>query len=93
MRAIWKNTVLAESENTVIVEGNHYFPPESLKMEYFQPSEETYTCPWKGDAKYYNVVVGGELNPSAAWVYPEPKPAAAAIKGRVAFWKGVQVIK
>jgi uncharacterized protein (DUF427 family) len=91
MRAIWQNTVLAESDKTVIVEGNHYFPPESLHKEFFRPSETHTTCGWKGVASYYDVVVGDEVNRDAAWFYPETKPAAKEVEGRVAFWHGVKV--
>ncbi len=90
-RAIWNGTVLADSPDTVVVEGNHYFPPASIKSEYFQPSKTHTTCPWKGTASYYSVSVNGQTNPDAAWYYPDPKPEAAQIKGRVAFWKGVKV--
>ncbi|MFN3394561.1 MAG: DUF427 domain-containing protein [Candidatus Thermochlorobacter sp.] len=92
MKAIWKDTVLAESERTIVVEGNHYFPPESLKMEFFQPSTTHTTCSWKGVASYYDVKVNGEVNKDAAWYYPEPKDAAKQIKGYVAFWRGVKVV-
>ena len=91
MRAVWQNTVLAESEDTVVVEGNHYFPLDSTRSEYFRPSDTHTTCPWKGEASYYDVVVDGRINKDAAWYYSEPKEAAAQIKGRVAFWKGVRV--
>jgi uncharacterized protein (DUF427 family) len=91
MKAIWKGKVLAESSDTVIVESNHYFPADSVKMEYLQKSGNTYECPWKGQCEYYNVVVDGETNEDAAWVYPEPKDAAKQIKGRFAFWRGVEV--
>jgi len=91
MKATWKNTVLAESNDTVVVEGNHYFPLESVKQEYFVESSSHTTCPWKGEASYYDVVVNGETNRDAAWYYPEPKDAAAQIKDRVAFWRGVKV--
>lgn len=91
MRAVWNNTVLAESDDTVVVEGNHYFPPDSIHSEYFRPSDRHTTCPWKGEASYYDVVVGAEVNRDAAWYYPEVKEAAANIKGRIAFWKGVKV--
>lgn len=90
-RAIWKEAVLAESDDIVMVEGNAYFPPESLRSEYFKPSSDTTVCGWKGTASYYDVAVGGETNPGAAWYYPDPEPAADAIRGRVAFWKGVRV--
>lgn len=91
MQALWNDTVIAESQDTVVVEGNHYFPPEALKREYFAASDRTTTCPWKGEASYYHVVVGGRENRDAAWYYPTPKPAAAEIAGRVAFWRGVVV--
>lgn len=91
MKAVWKNTVIAESDDTVMVEGNHYFPEASLKREYISFSNHKTSCPWKGQASYYSINVNGDLNPDAAWYYAEPKEAAANIKGRVAFWKGVQV--
>ena len=91
MKAIWNGAVLAESDDTEVVEGNHYFPAESLKTEYFQPSETHSVCPWKGTASYYDVVVNGDVNGDAAWYYPEAKPDAKNIEGRVAFWKGVEV--
>lgn len=91
MKAIWNNTTLAESEETVQIEGNHYFPLASLNMEYFKESDTSTHCPWKGEASYYTLQVAGEENKDAAWYYPEPKPAASAIKGHVAFWKGVEV--
>jgi uncharacterized protein (DUF427 family) len=91
MKAIWNDVTLAESDDTVVVEGNHYFPPAAVKREYFQASNTHTTCPWKGEASYYSIVVNGETNKDAAWYYPEPKPAAAEIKDRVAFWRGVKV--
>ena len=91
MRATWKGAVLAESDETVVVEGNHYFPAESVNREHFRESATHTTCPWKGVASYYDVVAGGEVNADAAWYYPEPKDAAREITGRVAFWHGVQV--
>ena len=91
MRATWNGAVLAESDETVVVEGNHYFPADAVKREHFRESETHTVCPWKGTASYYDVVVGGEVNRDAAWYYPEPKDAAAEIKGRVAFWRGVKV--
>lgn len=91
MNASWKGAVLAESTDTVVVEGNHYFPVESIDRAYFRASDTHTHCPWKGEASYYDVVVDGETNKDAAWYYPEPKEAAAAIKGRVAFWRGVRV--
>lgn len=91
MKATWRETVLAESDATVVVEGNHYFPADSIQREYFRESETQTTCPWKGVASYYDVVVDGEVNRDAAWFYPEPKEAAREIEGRVAFWRGVKV--
>jgi uncharacterized protein (DUF427 family) len=91
-KAIWNDTVLAESDDTVVVEGNHYFPPSSLRTELFVDSPTRTTCGWKGVASYFTVVVDGHENRDAAWYYPEPKEAAAQIKGRVAFWKGVKVV-
>ena len=91
MQAIWNGCVIAVSDQTEIVEGNHYFPPESVKQEYFRESTETTVCGWKGTANYYDVVVDGDTNPGAAWYYADPKPEANNIKGFVAFWKGVQV--
>lgn len=91
MRATWNGVTLAESADTVVVEGNHYFPAESMRKELFQPSETHSHCPWKGNASYYDVVVDGQLNKDAAWYYPSPLPAAKQIAGRVAFWKGVKV--
>ena len=91
MKAYWKNQLLAESDDTIIVENNHYFPPESLNMEFFETSSYTTDCPWKGTASYYTIVVDGEFNDNAAWYYPTPKEAAMDIKDRVAFWRGVKV--
>jgi uncharacterized protein (DUF427 family) len=91
MKATWKGAVLAESDETVVVEGNHYFPADSVKREHLRESGTHTTCPWKGEASYYDVVVGGEVNADAAWYYPEPKEAARQIKDRVAFWRGVRV--
>lgn len=91
MRATWNGAILAESEQTVVVEGNHYFPPDSVNREYFQGSNKQTTCPWKGRASYFDVVVGGQVNKDAAWTYPAPKPAAAQIRDYVAFWRGVRV--
>jgi uncharacterized protein (DUF427 family) len=90
-KAIWEDTVLAESEETVVVEGNHYFPPEAVRWEYFEESQRHSICPWKGQASYYDVVVNGDRNSAAAWYYPDPSPAAAKIKDHVAFWGGVKV--
>ncbi|OOG47874.1 DUF427 domain-containing protein [Rhodanobacter sp. C01] len=91
MRAIWKGTVLAESHDTVVVEGNHYFPADALSQQYFRATDHQSICPWKGTASYYDVIVDGEVNANAAWYYPTPKEAAREIKGRVAFWRGVEV--
>jgi uncharacterized protein (DUF427 family) len=91
MKATWENTVLAESDNTVVIEGNHYFPPESINRIYFQTSDTHSTCPWKGVAFYFNIEVNQKVNKDAAWYYPEPKDAAKQIKDHVAFWKGVKV--
>lgn len=91
MKATWNGAVLAESDDTVVVEGNQYFPPESVNREYFRASETHTVCPWKGTASYYDVVVGGEVNRDAAWYYPQPKDAAGQIKDHVAFWRGVKV--
>lgn len=93
MKAIWHDAVLAESDETVVVEGNHYFPASAIKRDYFRESSKHTTCPWKGLASYYDVLVDGEVNADAAWYYPEPKPAAEEIKDRVAFWRGVQVVE
>ncbi|TLY30108.1 MAG: DUF427 domain-containing protein [Nitrospirae bacterium] len=90
-KAIWNNTVLAESDHCEFVEGNHYFPPEVIKRQYFKPSATRTTCPWKGEASYYDIEVNGQLNKDAAWYYPSPKKAAQQIAGHVAFWKGVKV--
>ena len=90
-KAIWNGTVLAESDKTVVVEGNHYFPAAALKMEHFKPSAKTTVCGWKGTASYYTVSVDGKENADAAWYYPTPKDAAKEIAGHVAFWKGVTV--
>jgi uncharacterized protein (DUF427 family) len=91
MKAVWKNAVLAESDKTVVVEGNHYFPPEAVHRQYLKPSDTHSTCPWKGQASYYHLEVDGEVNEDASWYYPHPKDAAQDIKDHVAFWKGVEV--
>ena len=91
MKAVWKNTVIAESDATVMVEGNHYFPAATVNQQFISFSNHKTSCAWKGQASYYSLIVDGELNPDAAWYYAEPKEAAANIKGYVAFWKGVQV--
>jgi uncharacterized protein (DUF427 family) len=90
-KAIWNGVVLAESNKTVMVEGNHYFPVDSVKMEYFQGNSSHTVCPWKGVSSYYDIVVNGQTNSGAAWYYPEPKAAAKEIKDHVAFWRGVKV--
>jgi len=90
-QAIWKDAVLAESDHTEIVEGNLYFPPDSLQRKYFRESDAHTVCGWKGTASYYDVVVDGEVNERAAWYYPDPLPAAANIKGYIAFWNGIEV--
>lgn len=91
MQAIWNGEVIAESEDTVVVEGNHYFPMASLRMEWFSPTDQKSVCPWKGQASYFDVEVAGQRNPGAAWTYPSPKPAAAEVANRVAFWRGVEL--
>jgi uncharacterized protein (DUF427 family) len=91
MKATWNGATLAESDKTVVVEGNHYFPPDSINKDHFKESDRHSTCPWKGEASYYDVVVGDEVNRAAAWYYPDPKPAASNIKGYIAFWRGVTV--
>lgn len=90
-KALWNGAILAESNRTVVVEGNQYFPPDSLRAEYFRSSETHTVCPWKGTASYHDLEVNGERNADAAWYYPDPKPAASQIKDHVAFWKGVQI--
>lgn len=90
-KAIWNGAVLAESDKTEIVEGNHYFPPDSIRRHYFKETETHTNCPWKGVASYYALEVDGQVNKDAAWYYPSPKEAAANIKDYVAFWKGVKV--
>jgi uncharacterized protein (DUF427 family) len=90
-RAIWQEVVIAESERTILVEGNHYFPPEDVNRDRLAPSDTHTTCPWKGQASYFDVVAGGRRNAGAAWYYPDPKPAADAIRDYVAFWHGVEV--
>lgn len=91
MRATWNGTVIAESHDTVIVEGNHYFPLEAVRQDLLRPSPTQSVCPWKGRASYYSIDVDGSVNTDAAWTYPQPSAAAASIQGRVAFWKGVMV--
>lgn len=93
MKATWNDTIIAESDNTIVVENNHYFPADSIKKEFFSPSTTHSSCPWKGMASYFSVEVDGKINKDAAWFYPEPKHAAKQIQNFVAFWKGVKVDK
>ncbi len=92
MKAIWNGVVVAESDDTVVIEGNHYFPEAAVKREYLTFSNHRSGCPWKGQAHYHSLMVNGEINQDAVWYYPEPTEAAAQIKGRLAFWKGVTVV-
>ena len=92
-KAIWENTVIAESDRTIEVEGNQYFPADAIKPEFFKASNKHTECPWKGTASYYNLDVKGKMNADAAWFYPSPKPAAQQIQNYVAFWRGVQIEK
>jgi uncharacterized protein (DUF427 family) len=91
IEAVWNDQVIARSDRTVVVEGNHYFPSEDVDPSVLEKSGTTSHCPWKGTARYYTVVVHGERNPDAAWFYPDPKPDAEMVRGRIAFWKGVEV--
>jgi uncharacterized protein (DUF427 family) len=91
MKAVWNNVVIAESDQTVVVEGNHYFPPEAVNRDVLRESATHTTCPWKGLASYYSIEVNGQTNKDAAWYYPAPKDAAKQITGYVAFWRGVKV--
>ena len=91
VEARWHGTVIARSDDTVVIEGNHYFPAEAVDPALLRPSDTTSTCPWKGTAHYHSLAVDGDENRDAAWYYPDPKPAAAEIKDRIAFWKGVAV--
>jgi len=93
MKAIWNNQIIAESNQTIIIEGNHYFPPDSIQREFFKSSDTHTTCHWKGVASYYSLEVDGQINKDAAWHYPDTKPMASGIKGYIAFWKGVKVEK
>jgi uncharacterized protein (DUF427 family) len=93
MKAEWNNQIIAESDATIVVENNHYFPLNAVKSAYLKPSSTHSTCPWKGLASYYTLEVEGKQNPDAAWFYPEPKDAAKQIKNYVAFWKGVKIIQ
>lgn len=92
MKAIWNDAVLAESDKTIVVEGNHYFPPDSINLDFFKKSDTNTLCGWKGMASYYSVLVNGKTNVDCAWYYPDPTDAAKKIKGYVAFWNGVKVI-
>jgi uncharacterized protein (DUF427 family) len=92
MRAVWRGAVLADSEDTLVTEGNHYFPPQSVRTALLSPSDEHTVCPWKGTASYYDVTVGDDVAHGAAWFYPETKPDAEPLRERVAFWRGVQVL-
>lgn len=91
MKAIWNGQIIAESDETVVVEGNHYFPPHSIKKEHYKESTKQTGCPWKGTASYYHIEVDGQINNDAAWYYPDPKEAAKEIKDHIAFWKGVNI--
>ncbi|MEM1205281.1 MAG: DUF427 domain-containing protein [Acidobacteriota bacterium] len=91
VKAVWNGEVLAESDDTVVLEGTHYFPPASVKRRFLIPSDHRTTCHWKGEASYFHLEVDGQVNANAAWLYSAPNPAAAEIRGRIAFWKGVQV--
>lgn len=91
MKAVWNGKTIAESDDTVVVEGNHYFPADSIEQDHFESSDTNTFCGWKGTASYYSIKVDGETNPDAAWYYPDPKPEAENIRGRIAFWKGVEV--
>lgn len=93
MKAVWNGAVIAESDATVVVEGNHYFPPEAVQRNYLLESDTHTTCPWKGLASYYTIVVEGKRNANAAWYYQSPSPAAHKIAGYIAFWKGVRVVE
>jgi uncharacterized protein (DUF427 family) len=91
VKAIWNGRVIAESDDTEVVEGDHYFPADSVKKEFLKPSSTTSVCPWKGTASYYHLDVDGRMNSDAAYYYPDPKKAAQNIKNRIAFWKGIQI--
>lgn len=92
MKAIWNNKIIAESDNTIVIENNHYFPADSIKKDFFKASDTHTVCPWKGIASYYTIEVDGKENPDAAWYYPEAKYSAKEIENYVAFWKGVEVV-
>ena len=91
MRAIWNGAIIAESSDTLVIEGNHYFPPESVRRDYLKASKSHTACPWKGEASYYDIEVSGSVNPDAAWYYPNPSAQAERIRGYIAFWRGVEV--
>jgi uncharacterized protein (DUF427 family) len=91
MKAIWNNQLIAESNETKVIENNHYFPPDSIMQEFFVDSNTHTTCPWKGEASYKSIKVNGEINKDAAWYYPNPKDAAREIKGYFAFWRGIKI--
>ena len=91
MKALWNNKVIAETKKTILIENNHYFPPEAINKKYFKNSDTQTSCPWKGKASYFTIEVDGKQNEDAAWYYPDPKPAADALKNHVAFWKGVEI--
>lgn len=91
VQARWNGAVIADSDETIVVEGNHYFPPESIDRRYFEVSDHSSVCPWKGTARYFTINANGAVNPDAAWTYPDPKPEAERIRDHVAFWKGVDV--
>jgi uncharacterized protein (DUF427 family) len=91
VRAIWNGAIIAESSDTIVIEGNHYFPPESVRRDYLKASESHTACPWKGEASYYDIEVSGSVNPDAAWYYPNPSAQAERIRGYIAFWRGVEV--
>lgn len=92
MKAVWNGVTIAESDDTVVVEGNHYFPEDSVRADVLRASAKQTTCPWKGQASYYSLDVDGAVNEAAAWYYPDPKPEAEQIRGRLAFWRGVEVV-
>ena len=93
MKAIWNGKVLAESDDTIVIEGNHYFPPESMNEEYFKQSDTHTVCPWKGQASYHHLEVDGQVNEDAAWYYPDAKAPAKGFENYIAFWKGVEVVE
>ena len=91
MKATWNGQIVAESDDTIVVEGNHYFPPDSIDRRFFAPSDRRTHCSWKGEARYFDIIVDGKTNPAAAWFYPDPMQAASQIRDRIAFWNGVEV--